>query len=130
MKLQAITKLFLPATALTGAALLLVPVEPAVAFSTLGGSLNYSQRDFRIHNNFSDAVSNNNTTPDANFPGYDGCLVAIWKGAIEWSSELHGGTGFTWECDVQFFAKRGLFDRGWLGSPSAQRERAARLAGW
>jgi len=52
--------------------------------------------------------------------------VAVGRSAIE----LHGGTGFTWECDVQFFAKRGLFDRGWLGSPSNQRERAATLAGW
>lgn len=52
--------------------------------------------------------------------------VAAGRSAIE----LHGGTGFTWECDVQFWAKRGLFDRGWLGSPSAQRERVATLAGW
>jgi len=93
MKLQAITKLLLPATALSGAALLLVPVDTAVAFSTLGGSLNYSQRDFRIHNNFADAVSNNNTTPHENFPGYDGCFVAIWKGTAEWASELHAGNG-------------------------------------
>ena len=37
MKLTALTKLLLPATALTGAALLLVPVEPAVGYSTLLG---------------------------------------------------------------------------------------------
>jgi len=93
MKFTAITKLILPATALTGAALLLVPVEPAVGYSTLGGSLGYTQRDFRVYNNFPDAASNNNNTPDANFPGYQGCFIAFWKGAVEWASELHGGDG-------------------------------------
>ena len=64
MKFTAITKLFLPATALTGAALLLVPVEPAVGYSTLGGSLGYTQRDLRVYNNFPDAASNNNNIAD------------------------------------------------------------------
>ena len=82
MKFTAITKLFLPATALTGAALLLVPLEPAVGYSTLGSNLPYTQRDFRIHNNFADAVSNNNNTEDPNFPGFGGCFVAIWKAKI------------------------------------------------
>jgi len=44
--------------------------------------------------------------------------------------ELHGGIGFTWDCDVQLSYKRVLFDRAWLGSPSALRERSAALAGW
>jgi len=44
--------------------------------------------------------------------------------------EAHGGIGFTWECDVQIFFKRALFDRAWLGTPSRHRERAAALAGW
>jgi alkylation response protein AidB-like acyl-CoA dehydrogenase len=44
--------------------------------------------------------------------------------------ELHGGIGFTWECDVQFWAKRTMFDRTWLGAPRAHRERLARLSGW
>ena len=44
--------------------------------------------------------------------------------------ELHGGIGFTWECDVQFWLKRAMFDRTWLGTPRAHRERIARLAGW
>ncbi len=44
--------------------------------------------------------------------------------------ELHGGIGFTWDCDVQFWAKRTLFDRTWLGAPAAQRERVASLEGW
>jgi alkylation response protein AidB-like acyl-CoA dehydrogenase len=44
--------------------------------------------------------------------------------------EVHGGIGFTWECDVQIFFKRILFDRAWLGTPELARERSARLAGW
>ena len=52
--------------------------------------------------------------------------VAVARGAVE----LHGGIGFTWECDVQFWFKRALFDRAFLGAPAHHRERSARLAGW
>jgi len=44
--------------------------------------------------------------------------------------ELHGGIGFTWECDVQFYFKRAMFDRTFLGNPAIHRERAAELADW
>jgi len=44
--------------------------------------------------------------------------------------EVHGGIGFTWECDVQIWYKRALFDRAFLGTPDMHRERAAQLAGW
>ena len=44
--------------------------------------------------------------------------------------ELHGGIGFTWECDVHIWFKRALFDRSYLGTPDHQRERCAHLAGW
>lgn len=44
--------------------------------------------------------------------------------------ELHGGLGFTWECDVQLWFKRAMFNRAFLGTPEAQRERCAVLAGW
>jgi alkylation response protein AidB-like acyl-CoA dehydrogenase len=44
--------------------------------------------------------------------------------------ELHGGIGFTWECDVQFWVKRTIFDRAYLGNPHVQRERVAQLGGW
>jgi alkylation response protein AidB-like acyl-CoA dehydrogenase len=44
--------------------------------------------------------------------------------------EAHGGIGFTWECDVQIWFKRALFDRAFAGTPEVHRERAARLAGW
>ena len=44
--------------------------------------------------------------------------------------EAHGGIGFTWECDVQIWFKRAMFDRAWMGTPSVHRERAAQMAGW
>ena len=93
MKFQALKKLLLPASALGVAAALIIPAEEAVGYTLIGGSLNYTQRDFRVYNNFPDNASNNNNTPDANFPGYQGCFIAFWKGAIEWASEAHGGNG-------------------------------------
>jgi len=44
--------------------------------------------------------------------------------------EAHGGIGFTWECDVQIWFKRVMFDRLWLGAPELHRERFATLEGW
>ncbi len=44
--------------------------------------------------------------------------------------EAHGGLGFTWECDVQMWFKRAMFDRAFLGSPDRHRARAADLADW
>jgi alkylation response protein AidB-like acyl-CoA dehydrogenase len=44
--------------------------------------------------------------------------------------EVHGGYGFTWECEVQIWFKRAMFDRAFLGSPAVHRERAAALKGW
>jgi alkylation response protein AidB-like acyl-CoA dehydrogenase len=46
------------------------------------------------------------------------------------SVELHGGYGFTWECEVQMWFKRIMFDRSFLGTPEQHRERSAALAGW
>ena len=43
--------------------------------------------------------------------------------------EAHGGIGFTWECDVQIWFKRVMFDRLWLGAPELHRERFARARG-
>ena len=44
--------------------------------------------------------------------------------------ELHGGLGFTWECDVQMGFKRLMFDRAFMGTPAVLRDRCAALAGW
>lgn len=84
---------WLPACAIGAAALLVLPTQLR-AYNTLGGSLGLDQRDFRIYDNFSDPTANDNTTPDPMFPGYTGATMAIWKGAIEWGSRLHGdGSG-------------------------------------
>jgi alkylation response protein AidB-like acyl-CoA dehydrogenase len=50
--------------------------------------------------------------------------------AARQSVELHGGYGFTWECEVQMWFKRIMFDRAFLGTPEQHRERTARLGGW
>ncbi len=44
--------------------------------------------------------------------------------------EVHGGIGYTWECDVHIFLKRAIFDRAYLGAPVLQRARVAALNGW
>jgi hypothetical protein len=65
----------------------------SAAFSLLGFSLGVEQRDVRIFNNFLDATANDNTTPDPQFPGALGATMAVWKGVVEWGSELHGTGG-------------------------------------
>ena len=54
------------------------------------------------------------------------CAVEISRDAVE----LHGGLGFTWECDVQIWLKRALFDRAFQGTPDFHRMRSADLGGW
>ena len=93
MKIRRVIRSTPPVIALTLTAALLVPMERVSAFSTLGGELGFTQRDFRVFNNFEDFHANNNSTEDPNLPGYSQCFAAFWKGAIEWSSELHGGSG-------------------------------------
>jgi hypothetical protein len=60
------------------------------AYALLGGSLRLGQRDVRVFDNFTNPEAHDNTTPDPNFPGASGATLAIWKGCIEWGSELHG----------------------------------------
>jgi hypothetical protein len=86
-----LNQLILPALALSTGALFLISSAPeSEAWSTLGTNLSQAQRDFRVYNNFTGATDNNNQTPDANFPGYQGAVMAIWKGSVEWGSTLHG----------------------------------------
>ena len=39
------------------------------------------------------------------------------------SIQIHGGIGFTWECDAQLFYKRGRYGRNVLGSTERHFER-------
>jgi alkylation response protein AidB-like acyl-CoA dehydrogenase len=54
--------------------------------------------------------------------------LAAWIGRE--SIELHGGLGFTWECDVHIHMKRTMFDRAFLGTPEHHRRRIAQQEGW
>lgn len=42
----------------------------------------------------------------------------------------HGGIGYTWEYGLNYWFRRSVLDRAWLGSPAHHRARAAQLAGW
>ncbi|WP_374284540.1 acyl-CoA dehydrogenase family protein [Novosphingobium sp.] len=42
----------------------------------------------------------------------------------------HGGIGYTWEYGLNYWFRRSVFNRAWLGSPAQHRARAAELAGW
>ncbi len=75
--------------ALAGAAWVLLP-SSGHAWVVLGSGLGPDQRDFRIYNNFSAPQANDNVTPDADFPGALGAVMAIWKGCVEWGSRVHG----------------------------------------
>jgi hypothetical protein len=108
----------LPCLALGGAALLLGPTEEAHGFSKIGGSLNLGQRDFRVRNNFTDAASNNNTVAQANWPGWTGSFLAIWKGAMEWGSGPHGsGAGDVTQPNIGDGGAN--FDPAWMGEAVA-----------
>lgn len=72
----------------------LTVTESAESYTTLGHKLGTNQRDIRVHNNFDDAASNNNTTEHSNWPGYTGADLAMWKAAAEWNATSFGdGSG-------------------------------------
>lgn len=73
-----------------GIAAALVLPSRTEAYTTIGGNLGLTQRDFRVFNNFTDPTADDNVTPDANFPGYVGVGLAMWKANLDWASRLHG----------------------------------------
>ena len=88
MRSRTLARALLAAGGCAAAALLL---HPAIsAYSLLGTSLDFDQRDVRVFDNFGPG----NPTPDPNWPGVVGAPLAIWKAVSEWGSELHGdGSG-------------------------------------
>ncbi len=54
------------------------------------------------------------------------CACEIARAAVE----LHGGIGFTWECDVHLWLKRAMFDQTWCGAPAHHRARIGALGDW
>ncbi|HIG11990.1 MAG TPA: matrixin family metalloprotease [Planctomycetes bacterium] len=91
-RIQSAATALLTSCALLGAVALMLAGRGG-AYAFLGGSLDLTQRDFRVHNNFTGGEANNNPSPDPNFPGATGAVLAIWKGVIEWGSVLHGSGG-------------------------------------
>jgi len=91
--MKAALQLFLGSVALIAASGIAIE-RNADAYNTLGFSLGVGDRDFRVYNNFSDNAANNNQTADANWPGYQGAEMALWKAGAEWGSHLFGdGSG-------------------------------------
>jgi alkylation response protein AidB-like acyl-CoA dehydrogenase len=42
----------------------------------------------------------------------------------------HGGIGYTWDYGLNYWFRRAIYDRAWLGSSAQHRARAAQLADW
>jgi alkylation response protein AidB-like acyl-CoA dehydrogenase len=53
-------------------------------------------------------------------------FVSVARAAVA----AHGGIGYTWEYGLNYWVRRSLADRAWLGSPNMHRARVAELAGW
>lgn len=79
----------LPSAALAAAAVMLAPT-PTRAYSVFGDTLDLTQRDYRIWNNFTDPEANDNQSADPDYPGAFGAALAIRKGVAEWGSGPHG----------------------------------------
>ena len=107
----------LPGLALGIAVVLIAPGTTTLASFTVNGSLlQTSQRDVRLFDNLLDAASNNNVTPDVEFPGYLGAELATWKAVVEWGSELHG-TGIGDPVGGNLLGNGAAnFDAAWMGN--------------
>ena len=53
-------------------------------------------------------------------------FVSVARDAVA----AHGGIGYTWEYGLNYWFRRSVTDRAWLGGPTLHRARAADLAGW
>lgn len=57
-------------------------------------------------------------------------LCEIYTRTTRAAIAAHGGIGYTWEYGLNYWFRRSIQDRAWLGSPARHRARAAELAGW
>lgn len=57
-------------------------------------------------------------------------LCEVYTRATRAAIAVHGGIGYTWEYGLNYWFRRAILDRAWLGGPAVQRARAAELAGW
>ncbi len=104
----------LAATGLAALGLFCLPGSPR-AWNALGGTLDLTQRDVRVHNNFTGALANDNVQADPSFPGATGAALAIWKGVAEWGSERHGDGHGDPSQTGDLGSGGGNFDSTWQG---------------
>lgn len=57
-------------------------------------------------------------------------LCDVYTSATRAAIAAHGGIGYTWEYGLNYWFRRSIANRAWLGSPTRHRARAAELAGW
>ncbi|MCK9541257.1 MAG: acyl-CoA/acyl-ACP dehydrogenase [Novosphingobium sp.] len=57
-------------------------------------------------------------------------LCEVYTRSTRAAIAAHGGIGYTWEYGLNYWFRRSVYDRAWLGSPAVQRAKAAELAGW
>jgi len=111
---MSLCRLLLPAVALAGASLLALSGS-GEAYALLGGSLDLGQRDFRVHDNFTDSEANDNTTPHPNFPGQVGAVRAIWAAVAEWGSERRRDGSGDWQQPFDIGSGGANFDSSFQG---------------
>lgn len=57
-------------------------------------------------------------------------LCEVYTRTTRAAIAAHGGIGYTWEYGLNYWFRRAIRDRAWLGSPAEHRARAAEMAGW
>lgn len=57
-------------------------------------------------------------------------LCEVFTRATRAAIAAHGGIGYTWEHGLNYWFRRAVHNRTWMGSPNFHRSRAAELAGW
>ena len=57
-------------------------------------------------------------------------LCEVYTRTTRAAIAAHGGIGYTWEYGLNYWFRRSVLNRAWLGSPAQHRARAAQLAGW
>ena len=57
-------------------------------------------------------------------------LCEVYTRTTRAAIAAHGGIGYTWEYGLNYWFRRSVLNRAWLGSPAVHRARAAELAGW
>lgn len=57
-------------------------------------------------------------------------LCEVYTRTTRAAIAAHGGIGYTWEYGLNYWFRRSVHNRAWLGSPGEHRARAAGLAGW